>query len=253
MKRSGGQARAQADRPTRRARSGRTLRVAVAGLLTSATALALLSGCGLPDHRRADTGQSGGPSASAQPSIAPKAPVPSGKPLGLDAHVPVQRAVDDNDATAVSQAWAELAYGYDTKYDASPHDAVLRATRWSTKRRATIERSYRAASGPGDDWIIWARHQAWTTVTVSVELEDDAPKDSAKVAYRNLVVEGKAQGRDGWNGRGPRLNAYLKLVRSASGKAWRVDDVNVVEAVDPPSPESPSASATGTSTASSAQ
>ncbi|MDX3690723.1 hypothetical protein PV726_10395 [Streptomyces europaeiscabiei] len=229
------------------------MRRAVAGLLTSATGLALLSGCGLPDHRQSAAGQSAGSSASSQPSIAPKAPVPSGKPLGLDAHVPVQRAVDDDDATEVSQAWAELAYGYDTKYDASPHDAVLRATRWCTKRRATIERSYRAASGPGDDWIVWARHQAWTTVTVSVELEDDAPKDSAKVAYRNLVVEGKAQGRDGWNGRGPRLNAYLKLVRSVSGKAWRVDDVNVVEAVDPPSPESPSASATGTSAHSSAQ
>ncbi|MFM9807656.1 hypothetical protein ACKI1J_08010 [Streptomyces scabiei] len=181
---------------------------------------------------------------SAQPSIAPKAPVPSGKPLGLDAHVPVQKAVDDNDATAVSHAWAELAYSYDTKYDASPHDALLRATRWCTKRRAAIERSYRAASGPGEDWNVWSRHQAWTTVTVSVELEDDAPKDGARVAYRNLVVEGKARGRDGWNGRGPRLNAYLKLVRSASGEAWRVNDVNVVEAADPPSPESPSASAT---------
>ncbi|ULR52763.1 hypothetical protein [Streptomyces deccanensis] len=152
--------------------------------------------------------------------------------------------MDDKDPTAVSQAWAELAYSYDTKYDASPHDALLRATRWCTKRRAAIERSYRGASGPGNDWNVWARHQAWTTVTVSVELEDDAPKDGAKVAYRNLVVEGEAQGRDGWNGRGPRLNAYLKLVRSAAGDAWRVNDVNVIEAVDPPSPKSPSASAT---------
>ncbi|MDX3641742.1 hypothetical protein [Streptomyces sp. MB09-02B] len=229
------------------------MRRTVAGLLTSATGLALLSGCALPDQRQNTTGQGGGSSASAQPSVAPKAPVPSGKALGLDAHVPVQRDVDGDDATAVSQAWAELAYGYDTKYDASPHDAVLRATRWCTKRRAAVERSYRAASGPGDDWNVWARHRAWTTVTVSVELEDDAPRDGKKVAYRNLVVEGEAQGRDGWTGRGPRLNAYLKLVRSAAGQAWRVDDVNVVEAVDPPSPESPSASATGTSTDSSAQ
>jgi hypothetical protein len=89
-------------------------------------------------------------------------------------------------------------------------------------------------------------------VTVGSELEDDAPKDSEQVAYRSLVIEGTAHGRDGWTGTGPRLNAYVKLVRSAVGEPWRVDDVTVVEAAAPPSPEQSSTSASS-SAGSSAQ
>ncbi|GHH88275.1 hypothetical protein GCM10017771_32820 [Streptomyces capitiformicae] len=227
---------------TRVNRSGRVPSRAVAGLLAFATGLVLLAGCGLPDHRQSATGQ-GGASASAEPSFVPKAPVSSGKPLGPDAHVPDPGAVDDSDPTAVSKAWAEMTYSYDTKYDASPHDAGLRAVRWCSKRKADAERSYRPASGPGADWNTWAQHRAWTTVTVSIEQEDDSPKDGKQVAYRSLVVEGEAHGRDGWTGRGPRLTAHTKLVRSSVGEPWRVDDVIVVEAVAPPSPGEPSASA----------
>jgi hypothetical protein len=217
----------------------------MAGLLASAAGLVLVAGCALPDHRQSSTGQ-GGSSASARPSFVPKAPMPSGKPLGPDARVPDPGAVDDSDPTSVSKAWAEMTYSYDTKYDKSPHDAVLRAVRWCSKRKAAAERSYQAASGPGADWNAWARHRAWTTVTVSVEseeLEDDAPQDTEKVAHRSLVVEGKAHGRDGWTGDGPRLTAYTKLVRSAVGEPWRVDDVIVVEAVAPPSPRDSATSA----------
>lgn len=222
--------------------SGSAIRRTMAGLLASATGLVLLAGCGLPDHRQSSTGQGGG-SASAQPSIAPKAPVPSGKPLGPDAQVPDPGAVDDSDPTSVSKVWAEMTYSYDTKYDTSPHDAVLRAVRWCSKRKAAAERSYQAAGGPGAEWNTWAQHRAWTTVTVSIELEDDSPQDTEKVAHRSLVVEGKAHGRDGWTGHGPRLTAYTKLVRSAVGEPWRVDDVIVVEAVAPPSPGDSSAPA----------
>ncbi|MEV5435316.1 hypothetical protein AB0K80_04680 [Streptomyces sp. NPDC052682] len=218
----------------------------MAVLLASVTGLAVLTGCGLRDLRDDPAGQAG-PSASAEPSVAPKAPVPSGSPLGPDAHVATPGSVDDEDATEVSKAWAETAYSYDTKYDTSPHDAMLRSARWFTPRKAAAERSYRPASGPGDDWNTWARHRAWTTVTVSSELEDDAPRDGAKVAYRSLVVEGTAHGRDGWTGRGPRLNAYVKLVRSAAGRPWRVDDVAVVEAAEPPSPVPSSVSASASS------
>lgn len=229
--------------PRRRAkRSGRAPSRAVAGLLASATGLVLLAGCGLPDHRQNSTGQAGA-SASAEPSFTPKAPVPSAKPLGPDAHVPDPGAVDDDDPTEVSTAWAEMTYGYDTKYDTSPHDAVLRSLPWCSKRKATAERSYQSASGPGADWNTWARHRAWTTVTVSIELEDDSPQDTEKVAHRSLVVEGEAHGRDGWTGHGPRLTAYTKLVRSTADEPWRVDDVIVVEAVAPPSSEAPSSPA----------
>ncbi|MFG2882160.1 hypothetical protein ACGFYV_07510 [Streptomyces sp. NPDC048297] len=208
-------------------------------LLTAVAGLALLTGCALPDHRDADAKPGG--SASATPSFVPKAPVPSGKALGPDAHVTDPGGVKGTDAGAVAKAWAEMAYNYDTAYDSSPHDAVLRASRWLTERGAKAESRYRPESGPGNEWNTWAKHHAWTAVTVTSELEDDAPVDSDTVAYRSLVVEGTAHGRDGWSGTGPRLNAYVKLVRSTVGEPWRVDDVTVVEAVAPPSRDTSSA------------
>ncbi|MCN9241340.1 hypothetical protein NGF19_11155 [Streptomyces sp. RY43-2] len=220
-------------------------RRSVTGVLAVVTGLALLSGCGLPDHRKNDVEQGG--QASNEPSFTPKAPVSHGKPLGPDAQVPTPGVVDDNDATAVAKAWAEVVYGYDTKYDTSPHDAVLRATRFFTERKAAAERSYQSASGPGDGWNTWAKHQAWTKVTVSSELEDDAPRDAEQLAYRSLIVDGTAIGRDGWTGTGPRLNAYVKLVRSSVGKPWRVDDASVVEAAAPPSPQQSSSSSSSSS------
>ncbi|MFG3248166.1 hypothetical protein [Streptomyces sp. NPDC048187] len=215
-------------------RSARAVLRSATGALAVVTGLALLCGCGLSDHRETASGSGG--TGSAQPSVAPKAPVPSGKPLGPDAHVPDPGVVDEDDATAVSEAWAETTYGYDTAYDNSPQDAVLRGVRWCTERKAAAERQYRPASGPGSEWITWARHRAWTTVDVSSELEDDAPPDGEQIAYRSLVVSGTAHGRDGWEGTGPRLNAYVKLVRAGVGDPWRVDDVTVVEAARPPEP-----------------
>ncbi|MGW1004951.1 hypothetical protein [Streptomyces sp. NPDC002520] len=214
-------------------------------LLTAVAGLTLLAGCGLPDHR-VDDARPGG-SASATPSFVPKAPLPSGKALGPDAHIADPGGVKGTDAGAVAKAWAELAYNYDTKYDSGPHDAVLRASRWLTEREAKAESRYRPESGPGYQWITWAKHRAWTTVTVTSELEDDAPVDSDTVAYRSLVVEGRAHGRDGWSGTGPRLNAYVKLVRSTVGTPWRVDDVTVVEAAIPPSRDTSSAPADSSS------
>ncbi|MEV5988666.1 hypothetical protein AB0L85_27270 [Streptomyces sp. NPDC052051] len=234
---------------TRGARAGFGRR-SVIGVLAVVTGLALLSGCGLPDQRKNDAEQ--GAQASNEPSFTPKAPVPRGKPLGTDAHVPTPGVVDDNDATAVAKAWAEAVYSYDTKYDTGPHDAVLRAARFFTERKAATERSYQPASGPGDGWNTWAKHQAWTKVTVSSELEDDAPRDAEQLAYRSLVVEGTATGRDGWTGTGPQLNTYVKLVRSSVGKPWRVDEASVVAAAVPPSPEQ-SSSPSSSSSVSSAQ
>ncbi|MEU9520389.1 hypothetical protein [Streptomyces sp. NPDC048224] len=218
-------------------RSARALHRSATGALAVVTGLALLCGCGLSDHR--ETGSGSGGTGSAQPSVAPKAPVPPGKPLGPDAHVPDTGVVDEDDATAVSEAWAETTYGYDTAYDTSPQDAVLRGVRWCTERKAAAERQYRPASGPGNEWTTWAGHRAWTTVDVSSELEDDAPPDGERIAYRSLVVSGTAHGRDGWEGAGPRLNAYVKLVRAGVGDPWRVDDVTVVEAARPPAPSTP--------------
>jgi hypothetical protein len=202
-------------------------------VLATVTGVAVLAACGLEDHRES-TGR-GAPSA--EPSVAPKAPLPSGKPLGPDAHVPTPSGVDDTDATSVAEAWVEVAYGYDTKYDSSPHDAVLRSARWFTADKAAAERSYRPASGAGEQWNSWAAHQAWTTVDLELDDDGDAPSDTATEAHRALFVDGTAYGRDGWTGTGPQATVYVKLVRSGKGEPWRVDEVRTVEAaVSAPEP-----------------
>jgi hypothetical protein len=214
------------------------LRRAGAVVLATVTGVAVLTACGLQDHRET---VGGGHGASAEPSIAPKAPLPSGRPLGDDAHVPSPSGVDDGDATSVSRAWVEVAYGYDTKYDMSPHDAVLRTARWLTPAKRKAERAYRPASGAGESWNSWAAHKAWTTVEVEFDDDGDAPSDTATEAYRAVFVDGEAHGRDGWTGTGPQATVYLKLVRSGKGEPWRVDDVRTVEAAAQP-PTSPTAS-----------
>ncbi|MDX2938956.1 hypothetical protein [Streptomyces ipomoeae] len=210
---------------------------ATAAVLACVAGVAVLTACGLEDHRKVDAGDA---TASAEPSVSPKAPLPPGKPLGPDAHVPSPKGVDDTDATAVSKAWAEVAYGHDTKYDTGPHDAMLRSARWFTAAKAKAERAYRPAAGAGDIWNAWAGHQAWTTVEVEPDDDGDAPSDTDVVAYRALFVDGTAYGRDGWTGTGPQATVYVKLVRSAKGEPWRVDEVRTVEAATPPSAASSS-------------
>jgi hypothetical protein len=222
------------------------MRTVAAVVVVSVTGLVALTGCGLRDH-----GESvgvPGSSPSAVPSVAPKAPLPSGRPLGADARVPRPTGVDGTDATEVSEAWAQVAYGYDTKYDSGPHDALLRSARWFTAKKAAAERSYHPASGAGNDWNTWAGHHAWTTVDVTADDDGDGPTDTAVLAYRALFVEGTAHGRDGWTGTGPRANVYLKLTRTGPGRPWHVDEVTTVEAAVPPSPSSPSSASPSPST-----
>lgn len=227
----------------RTTRTGTAVRTGARGTFAALTVVSMagilaLTGCGLRDHR--DEVGAPGSSPSAVPSVAPKASLPPGRPLGTDAHVPSPSAVDGTDATEVSEAWAEVAYGYDTKYDYGPHDAVLRSARWFTPAKAAAERSYHPASGAGAEWNTWAGHRAWTTVTVTPDDDADGPADTAVLAYRALFVDGTAHGRDGWTGTGPRANVYLKLTRASGGRPWRVADVTTVEAADPPPPPSTS-------------
>lgn len=176
----------------------------------------------------------------------------AGEPLGPDAHVPSPGGVDDTDATAVAEAWAEVAYGYDTKYDSGPHDsgphdAVLRSARWFTAGKAKTERSYHPASGAGEQWNSWAAHKAWTTVEVEPDDDGDAPSDTTRDAFHALFVDGEAYGRDGWTGTGPQATVYVKPVRSGKGEPWRVDEVRTVEAaVQAPTPSTPNAAASPT-------
>ncbi|MER7399675.1 hypothetical protein ABT381_29665 [Streptomyces sp. NPDC000151] len=202
-----------------------------AGLATAvAASLCVLAGCGLPGLDRPE------PKAKpTQPSFAEKAPLPSAKPLGPDAHVPEEPKPDRRDATAVAKAWALVAYSYDTKYDMSPHDAILRAVPYLTGKKAKEERGYHPAAGAGNEWNTWAKHKAWTKVKLHLEVDGDAPADTSTKAHRQISVSGTATGRDEWRGVGPRVQAFVTLVRSDAKGDWQVSRVDAVPAAAVPS------------------
>ncbi|MGW3391320.1 hypothetical protein [Streptomyces cinereoruber] len=220
------------------------MRKGITTVLVTVVGAAVLAGCGLKDLREESDGAGGGtdPDPVASDTFVPKAPVPRGKPLDGGSGLPAPPKADDRDPTSVARAWATVAYGYDTAYDAGRQDAVLRTLPYLTPARASAEREHVSAGGTGGDWNVWARHRAWTTVRLTFEDgDDDLPPDTPTLAYREIFVEGTARGRDGWTGPGPRLMASVKLTRAVDGP-WRVADVRVVEEVLPPAvrPSAPS-------------
>ncbi|MEU0432700.1 hypothetical protein ABZ153_13900 [Streptomyces sp. NPDC006290] len=149
---------------------------------------------------------------------------------------------DGTDATEISEAWAEVAYGHDTKYDYGPHDAVPRSARWYTE--AAADRSYHPASGAGDEWNSWAGHRTWSTVDVTAGDDADDPADTAVPAYRALFVEGASQGRGSWTGAGPRANVHLELTRAGGGRPWHLSEVTTAQAAAPSAQSASSAPST---------
>ncbi|MFY1636172.1 hypothetical protein ACN27F_23340 [Solwaraspora sp. WMMB335] len=150
-------------------------------------------------------------------------PYPTARTPAPDARVPTVGAVDLADPTAVATAWAIHAYSYDTLYDATPHNAVLRATRYLTPEAAAVEHSYMPYAAPGARWNAWAAHEAWTSVQVTVGNEPHPP-DTGTTAYRQLIVEGIAHGRDGWTGPGPHVVLFFTLDRDL-WTGWLVAEV----------------------------
>jgi hypothetical protein len=207
-------------------------RAFTAQAVVSVTGVLALTGCGLRDHR--DVVGVPGSSPSTVPSMAPKAPLPSGRPSGADARLPNPSGVDGMDTAEVSEAWAEMAYGYDTRDDCGPRDAVPRSARWFTAAGAAAERSYHPANGAGDEWNTWAGRRAWTMVDVTADDNADGPADSAVLAHRAFSVEGTANGRDGWTGMGPRANVCLKLTRAGDGRPRQGAEATIMEAAAPP-------------------
>lgn len=199
-----------------------TRRLRTAAVLIALT-LALVA-CG-GDGEGAEAGP-----ASGSPTPSAKAPAPSPRSQDADAHLPRARKVNEGDAGAVAVEWARIAYSYDTAYDTHPHDGALRAARYLTSEQRAVERSFTPAAGPGAQWGTWSEHGAWTTPAVALADPDEHATDSATVAYRAVSVEGKARGRDGWKGKGPRLHAYLTLTRDGASAPWRISEINAVEA-----------------------
>ncbi|MGC4947959.1 hypothetical protein ACLQ2N_17410 [Streptomyces sp. DT224] len=207
------------------------LRTTAVALAFAGTLALTLAGCASGEDDAPAPTSSAGSSAPAA-----KVPAASSRPLDADAHVPRVRRIDERDASAVALAWAELSYGYDTAYDAHPHAARLRAARYLTPEKAALAKSYSPTSGPGAQWNAWASHRAWTEAHAALaDADEDAEPDTGTRAYRVVSVDGTARGRDGWEGTGPRLHAYLTLTRTGREAPWRIRETTVVDAVAPPS------------------
>ncbi|MCZ7458210.1 hypothetical protein [Streptomyces sp. WMMC940] len=162
-----------------------------------------------------------------------KAPAPTSRPTDSGARLPQAKRIDESDASAVALEWARLAYGYDTAYDVHPHAGILRTARYLTAERREAERAYQPASAPGARWSTWSSHSAWISSAVELADLDEAPRaDTPITAYRAVVVQGTAHGRDGWTGPGPQLHAYLTLARDSGSAPWRISEITTNEATD---------------------
>ncbi|WP_431679097.1 hypothetical protein [Kitasatospora sp. KL5] len=184
--------------------------------------------CGAPPDPFGVRSQPRATASDAVPSADPPsvaAPLPSGRPLGPDSPITPPPAGGRQDPTAVALAWAATAYGYDTAYDISPHDALLRAAAAGLldDRLAGQEREYAPRAGAGADWLGWSRHRAWTEAGAVLGTEEHSP-DTERSAQRQLLVDGTAHGRDGWNGPGPKAAVFLTLERGADGH-WRISQI----------------------------
>ncbi|MCX5195005.1 hypothetical protein OOK31_14005 [Streptomyces sp. NBC_00249] len=208
------------------------MRRALGAVLAAVTGVALLTGCGLRDLRDDKAVDPAAPSAL--PSFETKAPVPPGKPLDAQAKVQPVPAPDPSDPNAVARAWLATAYGYDTAYDNGPQDANLRALPYLTEEQAKAERDYRPGAGSGSEWATWAEHKAWMTLAITEDDDDQGPGGTAGASFRTFYVDGKAHGRDGWTGPGPRLTAVVKLTL-AGPAGWKVAGITVTPAATPPS------------------
>ncbi|MEU8777787.1 hypothetical protein [Streptomyces sp. NPDC048606] len=202
--------------------------------LATVAGAALLTGCGLKDLRD-DKGAGPSPLPSVSETFPVKAPLPAGKPLDGQAKVRPVPAPDPADPNSVARAWLETVYSHDTAYDTGPQDANLRALDHLTPQQAEAERAYRPGAGSGAAWAVWAEHKAWTTVEITADEDDQGPGDTPTSSFRTFYVDGKAHGRDGWNGTGPQLTAVVELTMTAPG-TWKVAGATVTPAAIPPGP-----------------
>ncbi|GGX36651.1 hypothetical protein [Streptomyces chryseus] len=203
-----------------------------AGLALAASAALLLVGC-TADERSDETDPA--PPRSVAPTVPDEPPTPTaaatrppGKPGQPKGGIPTPGDVDQADATEVSRAALTAMWTYDTAIDNSRNDAGRRvaAAGWCTAAYADQLRDAAARSGPGSDWGQWAKHRAYTTVTLQRTEDAGRPRDTPTTAYRQWTLTLTPHGRDGWKGKPETSTAFVELTRS-DGKAWRLAAVSV--------------------------
>lgn len=203
----------------------RAVAVAAAVLLSLTAA-----GCGLGDDGGTDDGAAAKPppASAASPSDEPPA-LPSGSPGIPEGGIVEPGDVDGQDSDAVGQGALRVYYTYDTALDTSRNDAGRRMADagWCTGTYAQALREAASRSAPGASWTEWARHRAYTTVSMVPSNEAGKPADTPTSAYRTYAVTLTPIGRDGWRGTPEFHVAYVELSRTAPNQDWRINEVAV--------------------------
>ncbi|MFJ8628530.1 hypothetical protein ACIRD3_37605 [Kitasatospora sp. NPDC093550] len=183
---------------------------------------ALVSGCSLGSPLRPR------PTPSSSTATAPvAAPLPPGRGGTPAAGLPDFGKVDGGDPAAVAKAALTAMWTVDTDIDASPMDAERRAVPMFTARRAEGAASMTPRAQPGNTWVTWASHHAFTTVQAQQSHEDGGPADGPTTAFQRWVVTVTPKGRDGWTGPPEIHIALVVLLRDDTAQPWRLDTLTL--------------------------
>ncbi|MFH9871569.1 hypothetical protein ACH4NT_36530 [Streptomyces lydicus] len=207
-------------------RATTTLRRVSAAAAVVLAAVAAAAGCSSEDQSKPKpkpAHSSPAPTARPNATYSPPREMPSGQAGTPKGGLP--KAVDEQDATAVAKAVAQVAFTYDAQLDRTRADAQRRTTRWLTPAYAQTALGQPVAP-PGASWDQMATHHGYTTATAR-QAHDTAPASTPKSAYRQFEVTVQFHGRDGWKGDDEHWVTWIHLTRSTTSSPWRVDSMRV--------------------------
>lgn len=159
------------------------------------------------------TGQAG----TGRPKVEPGE---SGTPR---AGLPNAAKVNQRNAAAVANAYAETAYTFDTTIDRSANDAQRRAARWLTQDLAdSLEGDLPVTTG----WDRLKKREAWAKVTVTDVTPDGGDPTKGTTASRLEQVTITTLDKDGDRiGDRQTLTVDLSLTRDSTDDPWRIRDL----------------------------
>ncbi|WP_198359142.1 hypothetical protein [Streptomyces fildesensis] len=182
-----------------------------------------------PTHAAITTAPAGTgpyPDPTGSPTVQPLPSATTGTPHG---GIPVPASVDQRDATDVSKGALTVMWTYDTALDVSTHDASVRAAvaGWLTPEYAGLLKAHKPQTDPGAQWHEWAKHRAYTTVSLARTEDAARPVDTSAHAWRQWTITTTPHGRDAWTGKPTTDVAYVELIRTADGQPWHVSAVTI--------------------------
>ena len=127
----------------------------------------------------------------------------------------------------VGESFVQLAYTSDTRVDRTPSDAARRAAPLATVKLARALRGAAPAAAPGAQWQRWTAQQAYTTVSLTENVDDGRPPDTPAELVRSWSATISPVADDGWTGTPQELTLYVALsnTRHDGTGTWSVSDL----------------------------